>query len=102
MPRAIMDIKTKIQLADFLRQHCHRNGEGCAVYEDAWSDRRVMEEFNKGNPEYPATMHHVSTLREDCVGLLTDVGGPGRGYGVYLPMIKALEARVAALEEMIK
>jgi hypothetical protein len=97
-----MDIKTKIQLADFLRQHCHRNGDGCAVYDDTWSDRRVMEEFNKNAPEYLATMHHVSTLREDCVGLLTDNGGPGRGYGVFASRLTTLEARVAALEEMIK
>jgi hypothetical protein len=102
MTRAYMDSKTKIQLADFLRQHCHANGDGSAVYDEKWSDRRVMCEFNKSPHDYAATLHHVSSVREDCVGLLVpDQTGKGRGFGVFLPMIQTLEARCDALETKI-
>jgi len=42
--------------------------DGHAVYEDGWSDARVMNEINTRFPNHPLSLTSVQKLRRDFVG----------------------------------
>lgn len=60
-----------VLVLDLMRAHCKRDGER-ALYDDGWSDQRVMEEAEALNPlpAKPIKLASVKGWRSDIFGLV--------------------------------
>jgi hypothetical protein len=50
-------------LGDLIRQHCHRNEDGFAVYDAPWTDELILKQVGS-----PYNINHVAHLRKELCG----------------------------------
>lgn len=77
-----------------IRQHCHQDDEGFAIYEHGWSDQKIADQTG-------ATLSTVTSLRRTEFGALRHRGGGGASLEELRGRVAALEERVDALIELL-
>jgi hypothetical protein len=82
-----------------LALHCHSDADGCAVYEDGWSDERVLKEAERVLKR-GLSMLAISALRRDGFGNFRREQRLGRP--LLVPRVEALETKVAKQQELIE
>lgn len=63
MAKNVLKQVDMIALADAIREVCHKSPEGFAIYDEGWSDQRIVDE-SKGR----LTIYNVRLLRQNLVG----------------------------------